>query len=372
MTKSTFNVSFYCRNSKADKFGKSPIEMAINLNGKRSFVNLPQKIEPSAFEKAMNSKRGNEIKSFCNTYYNKVNFAISQLANADSDLTVEKIKSVVMGKKEDELTLNIAWQKWLRHIGLKVDVDIDLSTFAKYRNVQNFMLGFFDNEKPLSSFTSDDIEDMYVALKKKLAVNTAAKYMAKAKALFKYHGITEIFNNIKIAKEVKDVDFLTKDEVMLIYQKDLHNERLGRVRDLFIFQCVTGLAFTDMQQLTKDDIQQSEQGLFIKKERQKTGITYTILLLPIAVDILKKYNFQLPKISNQRMNSYLGEIAAICDIKKPLHSHVGRHTAATMFLNSGLSIETVAKVLGHSSTVQTKHYAKLLDTTVLDAMSKLK
>lgn len=96
-----------------------------------------------------------------------------------------------------------------------------------------------------------------------------------------------------------------------------------------------------------------------------------IPLLPVAEQLLERYDYKLPFPSNQKMNSYLKEIAAICGIKKELHTHIARHTAATLFLNNGLSIESTASILGHTNTKQTQHYAKLLDNTVMKQTSKI-
>ena len=100
-------------------------------------------------------------------------------------------------------------------------------------------------------------------------------------------------------------------------------------------------------------------------------MTYIIPLSETAIDILERYNYVLPIISNQRYNSYLQEIADLCGIEIRLTSHIARHTAATLMLNSGIAIEVVAKILGHSSTKMTQHYAKLLDKTVINTKIQL-
>lgn len=148
--------------------------------------------------------------------------------------------------------------------------------------------------------------------------------------------------------------------------------RLDKVRDLFLFQCFTGLSYSDMANLRSDDFCVNKSGqIYIKKTRIKTGMRYVVVLLDDAVRIVKKYGFELPILSNQRYNSYLKEIQDICGIKKPLHTHIGRHTAATYLLNKGVPVEAVAKILGHSDIKQTQHYAKLLDDSVFREFQKL-
>ena len=168
------------------------------------------------------------------------------------------------------------------------------------------------------------------------------------------------------------MEFLTEDEVKKIKDKQLYCDRLDKVRDLFLFQCFTGLAYADMAKLTKEDFLGNSLGqTYIKKERCKTRVTFIAVLLPEALEVAKKYDYELPVLSNQKYNAYLKEIKDICGISKPLHTHIGRHTAATYLLNKGLSLETVAKILGHSSTSITKHYAKLLDNSVFKAVANM-
>lgn len=133
----------------------------------------------------------------------------------------------------------------------------------------------------------------------------------------------------------------------------------------FVFACYTALAYSDLASISIDDIKVQNGVHFIQKNRIKTGVQYTIPLNDIAMEILKRYNYQLPVLTNQRYNSYLKEIADICGIEKKLTSHLARHTAATLMLNSGISIDVVAKILGHRNTAMTAHYAKMLDKTII-------
>ena len=125
------------------------------------------------------------------------------------------------------------------------------------------------------------------------------------------------------------------------------------------------MAYADLASITFDDVKEQNGVYYIQKNRVKTGVQYTIPLNDIALDILRRYDYQLPVLTNQRYNSYLKEIADICGIEKNLTSHLARHTAATLMLNSGISIDVVAKILGHRNTQMTAHYAKMLDKTII-------
>lgn len=158
--------------------------------------------------------------------------------------------------------------------------------------------------------------------------------------------------------------------------------RLDLVRDTFVFCCFTGLAFVDISTLTHDQIVTDDNGeKWIRKPRQKTDEMSVIPLLEIPMRIAEKYrnhpkasskNLVIPVISNQRMNSYLEEIATKAEIKKHLTTHIGRHTFATMSLNNHVPLETVSKMLGHTDIATTQIYATMLDQTVSEDMGHMR
>lgn len=135
-------------------------------------------------------------------------------------------------------------------------------------------------------------------------------------------------------------------------------------RDMFIFSCYTGLAYSDLVKITKADIIEENGKLIIEDKRQKTGSGYHIVLLPQAEKILRKYDFNLNLLSNQKANQYLKLIAQRCGIRINLTMHVGRHTFATWALQKGVRIEVVSKMLAHADISTTQIYAKLLQNEV--------
>ncbi len=152
---------------------------------------------------------------------------------------------------------------------------------------------------------------------------------------------------------------------------DFRNESLNRIRDLFVFQAASGLSYTDMAKLKPEDVQRAPNGqYYIHDKRNKTGVYYTAVILDEGVEVLKRYNFRLPIISNHKVNTYLKAIRDICGIDKPIFSHVARHTYATRCLNRGIRLEVVAKLLGHSTTKITQHYAKLLQKSILSEVQE--
>lgn len=177
-------------------------------------------------------------------------------------------------------------------------------------------------------------------------------------------------------------EFLTEAELNVIINKKLPIDRVAQVRDVFIFCSLTGLAFTDVQHLRPEHISQDANGgYWIRKPREKTSNMCSVPLMDRAREILEKYReypkeslrgMMLPIPSNQRYNSYLKEVADLCGITKVISSHTARHTFACMAIANRVSLESIAKMLGHSDLRTTRIYAKMMDETVAEEMQGLK
>lgn len=172
-------------------------------------------------------------------------------------------------------------------------------------------------------------------------------------------------------KKGKEPVYLVQDEIDRILNFNPVNEKLEKVKDLFVFQMFTGLAFIDLMQFSKDYVFEIENMKVIRSNRIKTDESFVVLFLPQAQKIAEKYGYEFPKFSNQKYNDYLKLLGAGSEIKKSLTSHVARHTFATYLLNNDIPIESVSKALGHSNIKMTEHYAKMLGRKVVRDMKKL-
>ncbi len=176
----------------------------------------------------------------------------------------------------------------------------------------------------------------------------------------------------------KDATFLTEEELNKIENRVFKIGRLEKVKDIFLFSCYTGYAPIDAENLTSKNLISDNHGdLWIITDRIKTGIRANVPVLPPVQRIIEKYRHKqetlIPKISNQKMNAYLKEIADICGITKNLTWYVARHTfATTITLGNGVRLENVSAMMGHSNIKQTQHYAKVLDSSVNNDMKILK
>ena len=249
------------------------------------------------------------------------------------------------------------------------------STLEKYKVTMDYVAAYIKTLKKddimVKEITPMFIEDFFVYLVGLMSNNTAIQKMKHLKKILRmaveegYISVSPFKMTLK--NEQKEVNPLTLDELRKIKNKNISLPRLAKVRDMFIFECYTGLAFTDMVNLrSENNVVDTKGNEWIIKSRQKTKIQSTIPLLPIAKEILMKYQDELPTLTNQKYNGYLKELGDICGIKKNLHSHLARRTFATILLNSGVDMVSVSKILGHAnSRITEKVYAKMLPETIM-------
>ncbi|GAB6121072.1 site-specific integrase [Dysgonomonas termitidis] len=189
------------------------------------------------------------------------------------------------------------------------------------------------------------------------------------RGLFKGPNPYSLFKNKK--GKSKDPIFLTEEEINKLKEYQPNYGYLERTKDLFLFQCFSGLAYADLMKFSKESIKEIDGYRAIQSNREKNDENFITLFLPEAETIANKYKYELPKVTNQKYNEYLKEVAMGAGINKPLVSHSARHTFATYLLNKDIPVETVSRALGHSNIRQTQHYARLLGKKVIDDMKKL-
>lgn len=356
------NFNFICRQSKANKQGLAKIELSIIVNGKRTYLALNLAVKPDEFNKKMKSRSSNYIKSYCDSIRLQLNQALISLTASNKPITAEALKRILQCGSAYTL------KDMCNDFYIKDN---------KYQLVIKDFLSFFSPNEPVESLNPALIQSYISHLYSTYKTSTAAGKAAKLKRIITYtinsgKLTSNPFNGIKIIKP-KDfkIEYLTNNQLSLINYRNYHIPRLERVKDLFIFMCGSGLSYSDLQNLKREDIKESDGTFYIQKERVKTKITYTSVLLPFAVEILKKYNFELPLITNQKLNAYLKEIEDLSGVDQPLHCHLARKTYATLLINNGIRLDVVAKTLGHSNTrITSTIYAHLQTNTIINEVGK--
>ena len=370
-----WDFSFICRASKADRNGLSPIELSIVIAEKRTYVRLQMKVSATEFKKKMNSRKNNEVLEYTSQVRNQLNKYANEMMSLGIPVTAHSLKEHFVNGGIKSYTLYDLQKDFIQYYAKKCEANnVSDRVLRKYIIAMSKFVNHIGGEIEINQVTSNHINDFKSTLMSMYERTTVAYMIAKIKCAFQYaidngNLKTNVFSQVTIDRKSKEVQYLTNDEVEIIRNKQM-NDRLERIKDLFLFQCYTALSYSDMAQITKDDIQQEQGMYYIRKARQKTKVVFFTVLSNEAMNILKKYDYVLPLLSNQKYNSYLKEIGAMCNLSKELHSHLARHTCATRLLNEGIPMEIVAKVLGHTTTKMTQHYAKLLDKTVLNAFKR--
>ena len=376
MTRNTANVSFYCRESKKNKDGLAPIELSLVINRKRCYVQLPRKEEPEQFKRELMSKNWSDLKDYLSAIRTRLNEIETIFVRDGQALTAESLRAYFKTGGYVLYTVGDLFSDYMGILAKRVGRDITPKTYRKYEIARDKFYKILPPSEPVSAITKAVILDYQASMNQYLDYVTTNGYCQRVKTIVQFgidNGKIKVnpFMGIRLRKGEKSVQFLTEEEVGKIRTTDFHNESLNRVRDLFVFQAASGLSYTDMAKLVPTDFQQAPNGqYYIHDKRNKTGVFYTAVILEEGVEILKKYNFKLPILGNHKLNVYLKTIRDLCGIEKPIFSHVARHTYATRCLNRGIRLEVVAKLLGHSTTRITQHYAKLLKGNILSEVQE--
>ena len=180
------------------------------------------------------------------------------------------------------------------------------------------------------------------------------------------------YNKLKFDRgKSEEIKYLTIEQINQIRSLEIASESIDKARDLFIFQCFTGLSYADLFKFDFSTVIERKNKFFIRDVRVKTQEEYFLMLLKPAMEILRKYDFKLPAISNYQYNLRLKIVQELAKIKLSLHSHMARHSFAVMALNMGVSIENLAKMMGHTDIKTTQIYAKVLNKSVQEEFEKM-
>lgn len=374
--RTTFNLNIYCRQSKAAKNGYAPLELSIIINGKRCFINLPYKAIPSEFNKKRKPK---ELQEYINVTMANITKLLTEMAKNDIPLTTNNLRSVIQTGGVQSYTVERLFKDYLALLKKRIGIDLTSGAYRKYELTTElfFKHSQLDKNDEVSKITPSVIRDFYATLQKDYSTNSAASYIAKTKTFIQY-GLDNYkikinpFQNIKVKRTKKKIDYLTEEELNILSTTPIENDCLNAVRNAFLLQCYSGLSYIDLEHLTEKDIHITENGThYIHKQRVKTGVDYTAVILQQGIQILKDNNYKLKVISNQKMNLYLKQVMVLCKINHTLTTHLGRKTYGHILLNSGVRMETVAKALGHSNSKTTaKYYAEVDSNTVIEEIEK--
>ena len=401
MKRDSFRVLFFLKKTRLLKNGEASVCMRITVNGTRVENNIRKSIDPALWSQAKETARGKSRRACdLNTYIEEARIKLYQifceLEQQNRPVTAHLLQELFFGqeKPKEVRTLLGTMQEHNDQCRALVGTDYALITVRRYESCRRYLAELIrqrygKEDLPLTEVNGELVRAFafYLKTEKGCQQNTVIRYMKCLKKITNLARANDWmakdpFLGIRFHEKEVVREFLTMDELQTIYRKEFPLERLTLVRDVFIFAAFTGLAFIDVQQLAPEHIVRDNNGnLWIRKPRQKTKNMCNIPLLDIPQEILRKYadhptcrkkGVLLPVPCNQKMNSYLKEIADICMIRKNLTTHCARHSYATsVCLANGVSLENVAKMLGHSNIKMTQHYARVLDSSILRDMMQV-
>lgn len=367
-----WNFTFRVRNQQCDKNGLVGIELMININGKRSAVQLPMKVYPDEFKRMRASKRANYINTYCEQERVKVFGIVSQLQSLGKEVTTETVKNIYKnGFRKNSYRISDLREDYTKIIDKRRGVDLSENVYNKYIRTMNYIEAFLKN-KECANISQNDMKSLATEMKAKYQNSTFANVWVIVKTFITF-GIhnnkvngENLFATIKVVKKPKPVEYLTVEEVDRLRTTEYTSPKLRRVADFAILEINLGLAYCDLVDIKREDIQQHGETLFIKKKRMKTNVEYISIITSEALSILEKYDYNI-SITNQCYNRYLKQVGEQAGIETPMHSHIFRHTFAHQQLNEKhLNISTVSKMLGHTNIKQTQHYCQKHTSTILE------
>ncbi|QLG45401.1 site-specific integrase [Costertonia aggregata] len=380
MSQQKLKIRFVIIKAKINKKGKCPLSCRLTLNGKRKVFATGEFVSPNNWDAKLqskvNSSDSTEINSQLEIISSKIRKTYLSLQLDGKKFTVDDIfqKSFGNSTKIDKLVVGY-FKEYLYKLDKLIGKDLELATWKKYnyscRQLEQFVKWKYKkNDYPMDNLKLQFLLDFEYYLKTELnqvqaTINKTIQRVRKPIKIALIEGYlkNDPFVAFKPKKVVKEVVFLSNEELSVLENHKFTQIRLELVRDLFVFCCYTGLAYGEMSSLRKEHIIKGFDGnKWIQMKRRKTGKLISIPILPKAESVFLKYrnskaDLIFPKLSNQKINSYLKEIADIVGIEKRVTHHTARKTfASTVLLYNDVSMETVSELLGHSSIKTTQDY----------------
>ena len=362
---------------------EGPLEVRVTVDRKPYYINTGIKVRKTEWKAGtiVNRPDADSLRTRMNIIYHKIEDAINAAINAGIQIDVADIKRRAWVLVADESSTSFL--EWcsdqidqLTHSG---------GTMQHYLTMLT-RLNDFDTIRRWQDLTVENIYKWDAYLHKITKPQSDADIKAGKPAepisdgsIYNYHKCLKALLNRAVLfdrlrqnpydrlkgkfkrGERERIDFLT-DEEMAAFESlhPMSGSKMAMARDLFVFQMFTGLAYSDAQNLDIGDYKLIDGVWKNTGERIKTGVAYTSQLLPPVVEILERYNWQVPHLDNADYNRCLKALGMACGIERPLHSHMARHTFATWMLRHGIPIEHVSKMLGHTNITQTQRYAKIV------------
>ena len=394
------SILFFVKRTKTNVDGLLPIFIRVTVNGERIELSTKRFTTSERWSVEGNRMKGTSAESkatnsYLDTLKAKVYDYQQQLIREDELVNAENMRNKILGIEKRSYMIIGIFQQHNDEIKALIGKDYAAATHVRYETSLKHTADFLKWKYKVSDLDIRKIDhefitsyEFYLKSVCNCCQNTTSKYIKNFGKIIRIclaNGWIQKNPFINYKSKMVEVEraFLSMEEIETMLNKVFVSDRLNQVKDIFLFSCFTGLAYSDVKKLSRRNIAIGvDGGRWIYINRTKTDTRSNIPILPIASYLLEKYEDHpqvvnqeklLPILSNQKMNSYLKEIADACGIIKELTFHIARHTfATTVTLSNGVPIESVSKMLGHKNLKTTQHYAKILDLKVSNDMQILK
>ena len=394
--RSTFRILFYLKRNAPKSNGLVPVMCRITVNGKISQFSYKLDVDEKHWDVKTGRMTGRSVVALeANRMLDKIrvgiNKAYQDICDKDNYVTAEKVRNAFLGMGMNHETLLAVFRQHNEDYAKQVGKIKSQRSYWKYCTVYNHLSEFIRQRYKVSDIALKELApafitdfELFLRTEKNHCTNTIWSYMMPFKRII-YMSINngwlqrDPFYAYSITKEETKRGFLSKEEIKMLIEGSFKKKSYELIRDLFIFCCFTGLSWTDMANLTKENLQTSFDGhLWIKTNRQKTGTETNLRLLEVPLRIIKKYEGcsedgkLLPVPCYPNCKNGIKVIAKKCGIEKNVTWHMSRHSfATTVCLSNDMPIETLSKMLGHRSIRTTQIYAKITAEKVSNDMEKL-
>ena len=385
--RSTFRILFYINKSKIKADGTTAILCRITIDGESAVITTGESIAPNDWSVKRGETKEKKTNQRLQTFRENVEQGYNTLLYKYGAVSAELLKNYLQDVGKTPTTL-------LALSAEELKAQRESSSAGTYRNnryadrlLNSFVRSRSEQDVLLSALTIEFFEDYRFYLKREgyapatinihLCWLSRLMYRAVSQGTIRFNP----FEEVKYEAVERKPRFLSKGNVSKLLAFPLQDEGAELSRRMFLFSVFTGLAFVDLQGLQASQIETNSEGKrYIRKARQKTEVESLIPLHPIAEQILSLYTKEKSKgdykvfpdtISKGKLSTHLKAVGLACGIRTPLTYHVGRHSFGTLTLEAGIPIESIAKMMGHSSIASTQIYAQITDQKIVRDMDRL-
>ena len=392
--RSTFKILFYINKQKTKTDGKTAIFCRVTIDGRSTVMTTGEECLPAEWNSRQGITGEKKINQRLAAFRELVEKTYAEMLTKDGVVSAELLKNRLQGVAAAPTTLLTMSRAELQSVKACVGRSRSEGTYRNHTYSDKMLREWIESRGQKDMLIDAVAEEMFEEFrfylkKQRFAAKTVNRhlcwlsrlmYRAVSRRIIRYNP----FEDATYEKEERKIRFLQKSDVAKLMALKVNDKEAEQARQMFIFSCFTGLAIADMERLKFSHIQTAADGRrYIRKERQKTKVEFVVPLHPIVEEILSRCREEqtvkekgdglvFPRdCSRSAMNNKLSTVGLACGIRQRLSFHMARHTFGTLSLSAGIPIESIAKMMGHTSITSTQIYAQVTDKKISEDMDRL-